>query len=147
VSETIAMRHCMRLSGVLVGALILGCGDTLQPQEVLGSYTLETIQGQAPPLVVADNPGCRITVIGGSLTLGADQRFELLLDEVTVCPTPTEPGEVAELWAGTYSLDGNTVILHAIGDPSVDYRGPLHGGRLTVPLGGRYGTVVFMLTP
>ena len=62
----------MRLSGVLVGALILGCGDTLQPQDVLGSYTLATIQGQAPPLVVADNPECRITVIGGSLSLSAD---------------------------------------------------------------------------
>jgi hypothetical protein len=97
------MRHCTRLSGVLVGALILGCGDTLQPQEVLGSYTLETIQGQARPLVVDDNRECRITVIGGSLTLSADQHFRLLLDEATVCPTPTEPGEVAQLWVGTYT--------------------------------------------
>ena len=90
-----------------------------------------------------DEPDCRVTVVGGTLTLSAEDHFELVLDEVTACPTPTAPGEVGESWSGTFSIDGDAVVLHALGDPSVDYRAELHDGRLIVPLGGRHGDVGF----
>jgi hypothetical protein len=133
----------MRFHRFLVIAVIAACGDSLRPADVLGTYSLVTIQGHAPPQIVVDAPDCRITVIGGSLTLSQDQRFELLLEEVSVCPTPTEPGELAEGWGGTYSLEGGTVVLHAVGDPSVDYHARFRDGRLVVPLGSRYGDVAF----
>jgi hypothetical protein len=133
------MRHCAWLSV----ALSLACGDSLQPAEVVGGYSLTTIDGHAPPSIIVDNPDCRITVTGGSLTITPKQRFVLALQEVMVCPTPTAPGEVAEDWLGTYSLDNEAVILHAVGDPSLDYGATFRSGQLVVPLGARYGDLVF----
>ena len=137
MSKTLRTRICVRLSGVLAGALLLGAAIRCNLKTSLAPTRWRPIQGQAPPLVVVDVPDCRITVIGGSLVLGADKRFELLLDEVTVCPTPTGPGEVTEIGQAAYSLDGNVVILRANGDVSVDYRASFRDGRLSVPLGGR----------
>jgi hypothetical protein len=133
----------MPLRRLLHVALLVGCGDALEPANVLGTYSLVTIQGEAPPRTVLDEPDCRVTVVGGTLTLGADDHFELVLDEVTVCPTPTAPGEVGESWLGTFNIDGDAVALHALGDPSVDSRAELHDGRLIVPLGSRHGDVGF----
>ena len=121
----------------------MGCGDSLSPTDVLGTYTLLTIMEQVPPRIILDEPGCQYTVTGGSLVLEADRRFQLQLDEVTACPNPTGPGEVAELWLGQYHLDGATVVLRAVGDVFVDYRARLRDGRLVVSLGGPYGDVVF----
>jgi hypothetical protein len=64
------MRHCAWLSV----ALSLACGDSLQPAEVVGGYSLTTIDGHAPPSIIVDNPDCRITVTGGSLTITPKQR-------------------------------------------------------------------------
>lgn len=136
-------------SVILVPAvfLILGCGDTLSPSEVVGTYTLVTIQGQPPPLLVLDTPECQETVWAGSLRLEPAGDFELQLDLLTVCPNPTGPGEVAVVWGGQYRIDGSTVVLGAIGDPSVDYRAMFRGNRLVVDLEWRYGEVGFVSVP
>src|SRR5689334_13663784 len=79
----------LKLLELLSTAFLLGCGDPLQPTEVVGSYTLATIAGEVPPRTIVDQPDCHITVVGGSLSLTADQQFELLLQEDMACPTPT----------------------------------------------------------
>lgn len=135
------------LTLIPVFVAILGCGDTLSPSDVVGTYSLVTIQGQPPPLVVLDTPECQETVWAGSLRLEPGDEFELQLDLLTVCPNPTGPGEVAVVWWGRYRVDGSTVVLGAIGDPSVDYRARFRGNRLVVPLQGRYGDVGFVSVP
>lgn len=133
----------MRMHILLSTAAFLACGDSLQPADVVGSYTLATIADQAPPRTIVDEPDCRITVVGGSLSLTADQQFELLLQEDEACPTPTAPGQVTELWAGSYGLDGTAVVLHVLGDSPVDIRAPVRTDQVLVPLGSRYGEVAF----
>ena len=137
----------MRQAAVLPLLLVLACGDTLSPSDVVGTYSLVTIQGQEPPVVVLDTPECQETVWAGSLRLEPGNDFELQLDLLTVCPTPTGPGEVAVVWWGRYRVDGSTVVLGALGDPSVDYRARFQGNRLVVPLQGRYGDVGFVAVP
>jgi hypothetical protein len=135
----------MRSYRVLLVLVTAGCyaHSLNEPSVVVGTYALVTIQGHAPPQIVIDAPGCQITVIGGSLVLKPDRRFELWLQEVEACPTPTEPGTVAELFVGSYTLSGSNVVLHAVGDPSTDYYGRMRSGRLVVPLGYQFGDVEF----
>jgi hypothetical protein len=131
------------LASILTVLLLSGCSDPLRPADVVGTYTLAIINGAAPPQVVVDTPDCQITVIGGTLVLNPDGHFELRLDEVTACPEPTEPGEVAQLWLGEYALDGQRIILTALASETVDLPAEFRGERLMVQLGGRIGMVGF----
>jgi hypothetical protein len=135
------------LMRVLVSTLavvwLVACSDPLRPSEVVGTYLLASIDGTAPPTVIVDTPDCRITVIGGELELSSDGRFELRLDEVTACPEPTEPGEVAQLWLGQYTIDGRQIILTASASETIDIAAEFRGARLMVEMGGRLGVLGF----
>jgi len=131
------------LVSTLAAVWLSACSDPLRPGEVVGTYLLASIDGAAPPSVIVDVPDCRITVIGGELALRSDGRFELRLDEVTACPEPTEPGEVAELWLGQYTIDGRRIILTASASETIDIPAEFRGERLMVELGGRLGVLGF----
>jgi hypothetical protein len=135
---------------VLVSSLavvwLAACSDPLDPSEVVGVYRLVSIDGTAPPKVIVDAPDCRITVVDGALTLSSDGQFELRLDEVTACPVPTEPGEVAELWLGEYKIDGRQIILTASASETIDISAEFRGVRLNVMMGGRLGLLEFEAT-
>jgi hypothetical protein len=122
---------------------LIACSDPLRPDEVVGTYLLASIGGMAPPRVIVDDPGCRMTVIGGELELSAEGRFSIRLDEVTACPQPTEPGEVAELWLGRYAIDDRQIILTASASVTIDIAAEFRGERLMVELGGRLGVLGF----
>lgn len=131
------------LALVLWSLSALSCGDSLKPSDVVGSYDLMTIQGSAPPKVVVDEPGCQQTVIGGTLALNPDGSFTMQLDEVTACPTPTQPGEVSVNWFGTYRLEGETLVLTAIGDVSVEYEASVGAGLVHLQVEPPYGRLIF----
>jgi len=129
------------LGSTLAVVWLVACSDPLRPSEVVGTYLLASIDGAAPPIVIVDAPGCRITVIGGELELSAEGRFELRLDEVEACPDPTEPGTVAQVWLGQYRIDDRQIILTA--SERFDIPAEFRGERLMVEMGGRLGVLGF----
>ena len=120
--------------------VLAGCGDALAPEDVTGIYALTSVHGQAPPVVVRDDPSCRFTVVDGSLTLGSDQRFDLRLDQMAECPdsSPQTQG-----WFGSWAIEGGDVVLHRSGDGAIDLRLARRDGSFVVPLGGMFGDVAF----
>jgi hypothetical protein len=131
-------------SMLLVLALGSGCGDSLSPSDVAGTYRLTSIGGSPPPKLVVDDPGCQQTVIGGSLVMEADQAFEMELELTTVCPTPTGPGETSFVVFGDYRLDGEDLVLTARGaDASIDFEAQFNSGQLLVRYQPPFGDLVF----
>jgi hypothetical protein len=134
----------MREIGLALLVLTLSsCSDSLKPSDVAGSYNLITIQGSTPPKVVVEEPGCQQTVTGGTLALNLDGSFSMQLDEVTACPTPTQPNEIAVNWFGSYRLEGRTLVLSAVGDVSVEYRSNVSGPTLLLQVEPPYGQLIF----
>ena len=141
-------RPFCRRPSLYCGLLLLASctTDALAPEDVVGLYTLTHIQGQSPPVVIHDEPACRSTVVGGSLTLAPDSRFEMRLDETVACPEP--PGPQAQLWLGSYRVEDQLVVLRAVApgeasDAAAELRLELRNGVLVVPLGGIVGDVTF----
>jgi hypothetical protein len=131
-------------SQILVLLLVgLSCSDALRPSDVVGTYTLMTINGSPLPRLVVDDPGCQESVIGGSLVLEPDQSFQLELELVTACPTPTGPGEVFFTSTGDYRVDGADLVLRARADVAVEFDAEFIGNRLVVHDHPRYGDLGF----
>jgi hypothetical protein len=130
-------------SMLLVLALGSGCGDSLSPSDVVGTYTLTSIDGSPPPKLVVNSPDCQQTVIGGSLVMEADQGFEMELELTTVCPTPTGPGEVFFVAFGEYRVDGDDIVLTAHADVSSDFDAEFNTGQLLVHFRPPYGDLGF----
>jgi hypothetical protein len=138
------LRHrAGQLLALLLAGGIVGCGDSLKPSDLVGSYFLGAIQGGSPPKLIVDDPDCQITVTGGQLVLNADASFTMQLDEVTACPTPTQPGEVSVNWFGNYRLEGTTLVLTAMGDVNVEYTASAGGPTLQFQVEPPYGQLLF----
>ena len=131
------------LAVALFSLTLSSCSDSLKPSDLAGSYNLISIQGSTPPTLIVDEPSCQQTVTGGTLALNLDGSFSMQLDEVTACPTPTQPGEVAVNWFGSYRLDGRTLVLSAVGDVGVEYRSNVSGPTLLLQVEPPYGQLIF----
>jgi hypothetical protein len=132
------------LAGLILALYIYGCGDPLRPTNVAGTYTLVTVAGEALPWTMLSNPDCRITITGGTLTIGTDATFEIWLDEVMACPLSAEPTASARYMFGEVQINGgHRVTLVAIGDVREPLPGRFIGERLLVEYGPRYGELGF----
>ena len=125
----------------LTAALTLvaaACGGT-EPLELASSYTLTTVEGDAPPRLIGATVECDIVVNGGHLTVGAADHFELGIDVLTDCSRGgSEPSQATFGYTGTVELDGNRVIFHTAnnGGPFT-FEGQANGGaHLTVVVPG-----------
>jgi len=144
-ADPVSMRFSRRQSLYCSVVLLASCSDALAPEDVVGIYTLTHVRGQSPPVVVNEDPTCRTSVVDGSLTLKSDGQFELRLDETVACP---EPAPQAQVWLGSYEVEGDAVVLRAVGpgvasDAAADLRLRPRNGVLVVPLGGRFEDVTF----
>ena len=85
-------------------------------------------------------PTSDISITGGRVTFGANETFELFLDEVTDCSRGGNetPSEASYGYTGTVSLDGRRVEFHtANGAGPVTFDGQVSGvGDLSVTVPG-----------
>jgi hypothetical protein len=134
-----------RFAAPILALSVWSCGDSLQPGDVVGSYTLVGVAGGTPPQVVVNNSDCRITVAEGTLVLRPDRSFDMELIEVNECPLSGGPSDVIVGSFGNYQVEGDRVTLTAIGDVSVPFPARFADQRLVITYGFRYGELVFEL--
>jgi hypothetical protein len=101
--------------------IVAACGGT-EPLELASSYTLTTVEGDAPPRLIGATIECDIIVNGGRLTVGAFNDFDLGIDVLTDCSRGgSVPSQATFGYTGTVDLDGNRVVFHTAN----------HGGAFT----------------
>ena len=136
----------MRVFAKMVAMAVLGlaaaaCGggdDGInEPVSIAGTYNLQTIDGEAPPVVVYEEPGFKVEITSGNFILAASGSFSTTvvwrLTEDNVVTTETET------FLGTYTVNGPTVNF-AYSDGDSD-SATLAGNTLTFTDAGT--TVVF----
>ena len=139
----------------LAVALGVACGDPTGPEDVAGTYTLQTVNGSGPPWFTLHSSGQgtfngqpvlveqTIELISGSLHLHGDATFSatsilretlvarsltggIVMDSVVTLPPETV--------GGTYTVTGRTIQL-AFSDGTV-HTGSLSGRVLTMIVDG-----------
>ena len=115
------MKHRFFLSALAGIAITAGCsgGSVTDPSPVVGTYTLQTINGQKPPQPLASG----IDIVGGRVSLREDGMFHQEMDLRTTSGGVTSNG-TAHMF-GTYFRRGNRI--------SVTWNG---GGSNTFTLSG-----------
>jgi hypothetical protein len=117
-------------------SLVLGCEDQLTPSEVAGTYTLRTVAGQPPPVIILATIECDVSVVSGTLTLTSTGSHEILIDTPADCTRGG--GEVTmagRTYPGTYELSGGHAIRFrspVLNGPDLVYAGTVAGDRITV---------------
>lgn len=124
--------------GMLGFMAACGGGDGItEPASIAGTYNLETIDGQSPPIVAFDEPGLKVEIMSGDFILAADRTFT-----TSVAFRVTEGSQISterESYDGTYTVSGSTVnFAYSDGDGA---SGTLNGSTLTFTEGG--STAVF----
>jgi hypothetical protein len=136
------MTHRATLAA-LAALAAAACGGT-EPFELAGSYTLTTVEGDAPPRLMGATVECDIVVNGGHLTVGAADHFELGIDVLTDCSRGgSVPSQATYGYTGTVELDGTRVVFHTAnnGGPFT-FEGQANGSaHLTVVVPGLVVTV------
>lgn len=92
----------------MIGAL--GCGGSTEPTTVAGTYTLQTINGARPPVVIYASGGTTISVTSGTITIRSDGTFSLSRVEHFV-PCPGCGSDSPSVEDGTYTQSGNDLTL------------------------------------
>jgi hypothetical protein len=127
----------------LAGVALAACGGT-DPPELASSYTLTTVEGDAPPRLMGATVECDIVVNGGHLTFGVADHFELGIDVLTDCSRAgSVPSQATYGYTGTVELDGNRLVFHtANGAGPISFEGQASGSaHLTVTVPGLVVTV------
>jgi hypothetical protein len=77
--------------------------------DVTGDYTLQSVDGKAPPDTVVHNSATTIVFLDGTLSLHTDSSYKLLFHTSTT----TSSGTVADSSGstGTFSVNGTTVVI------------------------------------
>lgn len=73
-----------------LAALVLAACDGTEPIDLASSYTVSTVEGVPPPRLVGATVECDVSVVGGHLTFGSAEQFDLGLDVLTDCPAVAE---------------------------------------------------------
>lgn len=122
-----------------LAAVACGGGDDgiNEPASIAGTYNLQTIDGQAPPVVVFEEPGFKVEITSGNFILAANGSFTTtVVWRITEDNVPTNESET---FPGTYTVNGPTVnFTYSDGDTE---SGTLSGNTLTFTDAG--STAVF----
>lgn len=124
-------------AALVVPALLSGCGDDgPTTPSVVGTYTLQQVNGSNVPGVLFEDADLRLEIIGGSLTLTAAKSYS---EPITFRFTDKATGDSqtgSETDTGTYSVSGSTIAFTS-SDPDVGrYSGTVSGGTITYSLEG-----------
>jgi hypothetical protein len=116
--------------------------DSNGPSGPAGTYTLQTVNGAALPLVTPDpdDPAIRGELLSWVVTLKSDNTFSS-----TMTGRTTDHGVVTNpeplIYSGTYSLSGSNLRMTESDGSYVD--GVLAGLTLIITTPGTYGTLIF----
>lgn len=134
------MRAFMKVAAIGLFGLVAACGGSdgvNEPASIAGTYNLETIDGQSPPIVVFDQPGIKVEIVSGNFVLAGNKTFT-----TNVVFRVTEDSQVStesNSFGGTYAVAGSTVTFaYSDGDSE---SATLVGNTLTFTDGS--STVVF----
>jgi hypothetical protein len=107
-SRTIAACVC----GAFMLAVLAACGSdstTSPTPAVAGDYSLQSVDGKAPPDTVV-NTSAEIEVFNdGILSLHSDKSYKLLFHSSRTTSSGTVPDSSGS--TGTYSVSGSTVVI------------------------------------
>lgn len=120
-------------------AVIIGCAtDALEPSEIGGDYSLQTIDGTPLPRYVRHTGGCDITASAGRLLIGTDGRFEMSIDEIVDCSATGGDSLITnEGLAGTYEVRSDDITFTVTGlDASFPIVGHASDNRIELILVG-----------
>jgi hypothetical protein len=96
----------------LIALIVVACGGT-EPIELASSYTMNSVEGEAPPQLVGATVECDVSVVGGRLTFSPAEQFDLGLDVLTDCSRGGgSPSEATFGYTGTAAVDGRRVTFH-----------------------------------
>ena len=122
----------------LAGAVALGgCGDddgTGPDNNIEGTYTLETIEGEELPVTVIDFEGYSLVVLSGSVRLMDDNEFTASLTFRETFEGETDT--YSETDSGTWSRSGNSITFKYEDAELEDDVATYSDGRLTLEAEG-----------
>lgn len=100
------------MCGVFMLAALAACGSdsTTSPQPaVVGDYSLQSVDGKAPPDTVLNTSAEIVVFNDGVLSLRSDKSYKLLFHSSKT----TSSGTVSDSSGstGTYSVSGNSVVI------------------------------------
>lgn len=105
------MRTFVRLAllGLVTAATACGDKDPGEPISIAGTYQLQSVNGQSPPVTVAEDPGFKVEVLSGNFILAGNGNFTTTVDfRFTVSGEVTTDSDT---YPGTYSVSGSTVTF------------------------------------
>lgn len=120
---------------LLVGAC--GDGPTNPTDAVIGMYSLVQLNGLDLPILVAQDPGRRVEVISGFLTLRSDSSYVGTIN-TQVDPAAGAAQIVPSIENGTFSVSGNSVRFQPRAGAS--YSGTRDGRTLSYKSSGATAT-------
>lgn len=130
-----ALRATFSAAVALTGTLAAGCGDVLSPNgSVVGTYELDTYQGEPVPLVVDEQRGVyRLEVLDGVVDLRDDRTFTA---DVRTRDTDLETGTATiegDPVSGRYTVRGGTITFTNTTDVEFDgAQATVRGNTLTL---------------
>lgn len=80
------------------------------PPNVVGVWTLQTIDGKAPPDTVVHTSTVTVEFLDGTLTLNQDLTYQLRFDSRTTTPDSTSSDTSGS--TGTYTQNGTSLTIH-----------------------------------
>jgi hypothetical protein len=93
---------------LLIAPLLLaacnGEAGPTDPTPAVGQYTLYSINGMPPPLIVNQDVTGRLEVLGGSLSLRGDRSYTETADLRTIPPTGSPTPTVTNSVSGSFRL-------------------------------------------
>ena len=117
-----------------VGNVTGSASVTITPAtpDVTGDYTLQTVDGKAPPDTIVHTDSATIVFTDGALSLHSDDTYKLLFHTLTTTGASTVADSSGTV--GTYAVDGNTVTLHS--SPTDSAVATVSGTSLSFTAGG-----------
>ena len=133
------VRPVSALALAAVVATLAACGAdkksvTGPPTNVVGTYSLATVDGNALPFTVPNNPNHTVVVQSATVTLNADHTY-------TIGGTGTSDGGAPEQViadAGDWSLSGSTVTFTSGSHSGLIYAGTATNTNITESVPGAF---------
>ena len=117
-------------SVVLTGVLLTACsGDAFSPEDVSGTYNLETVNGSPLPFTLTDDSTGTFTITAGSIILNANGTAS-----ISTTGTATIDGTTTTFTfggSGTFELVAPSTIRFTFPDEETG-SGTLDGDRITI---------------
>jgi hypothetical protein len=136
-SRSRVVRSVAALALAAVVATLAACGGATKvagPTNVVGTYSLATVDGSALPFTVPNNPNHTVVVQSATVTLGSDHSY-------TIGGTGTSDGGAPEQViadAGTYTFSGSTVTFTSSSHSGLIYTATATSSTLTETVPGAF---------